>query len=438
MASPFTNTHLHVFNSACAPDRFLLILPMRFVRRIPKATKKLIDSKVGRFLIRLLYNIGSRKDSNSRKEFDKYISFLDVGTSNSQTAVFKMALTVGQQYDSAVRIVGLTLNMDHMDNVSKPKKGIDTQLEEVKEIKRHYPSNFFPFLGVDPRHKSGADLLNWSKQYFETGVSNAATGVACPFFCGIKLYPALGFFPFDPKLDDLYRYAEQQQIPVMTHCTRVGSQYIGEEIENLIPPKPAMILPATNPNASLAAQQSIERRIALFSVNGWIKNSKRGENDRACDLFGHPENYITLLETYPNLKLCLAHMGGTDEILDPPTGTDLDRGERELAEIRAVDRPSWFERIREMMITYPNLYTDISYTLSDFKDVNTEVFRRVTNFFNTLDNQGRPLSERVLFGTDFFMTEREKRESELYADARVSLAPWWDTFSRVNPKKFIG
>lgn len=439
MPLPFTNVHTHIFNSPCAPPRFLLILPNSLIRRIARPTKWLIDTAVGRWIIRGLFNRQAGKESIQRKELDKYVSFLEVGTNKTQKDVFLKTFEAGRTYDSSIRIVGLTMNMDYMDNQSKPPKSIDTQLEEVKEIKRHYPANFFPFLGVDPRHKSNEDMLRWARPYFESGVQQGSTGKIFPYFCGIKIYPALGFFPFDPRLHELYLYAEQNQIPVMTHCTRVGSQYIGEEIERLLPRHVSMLLPSATQQSqqaiatALAAKQSIEARIATFYDKGWIKNSKRGENDRACDLFGHPENYITLLETYPKLKICFAHMGGSDEILD----VDDNKSGSELKEIRAIDQPSWFERIKTMMIRYPNMYTDISYTLTEFNKTNTELFTRVKDFFETPDHQGNLLVERVLFGTDFFMTEREKRESELYADTKKNMEKWWDTLGRTNPQTFL-
>jgi hypothetical protein len=88
-----------------------------------------------------------------------------------------------------------------------------------------------------------------------------------------------------------------------------------------------------------------------------------------------------------------------------------------------------------MMIEYPNLYTDISYTLSAFGD--GKVLDRVIALLGMNDKQGQPLAKRVLFGTDFFMTEQEARETELYALAKDKLSPWFDLISRDNPQDFI-
>lgn len=424
---PFTNIHAHVFNSSCAPDNFLRILPMNVIRRIPRTVKVLLDSKVGRFTIHTIAKAISGKHSNQRKEFDKYIAFLDVGLRNSQLEIFRMALAHGRQFDPAVRIVGLTMNMDYMDSrPSKNQKPFDTQLEQVQDIKRYYPRNFFPFLGIDPRHKGGADLVNWAKDYFETGVVDQHTGTVFPYFCGIKLYPALGFFPFDIRLYHLYKYAEDNEIPVLTHTTRVGSQYIGAQIESLIPREPEMI-GATFNQTAIDARAAIISRIKAFYDRGWIRNSKIGDNDLACDLFGHPENYIMLLETFKKLKVCLAHMGGSNEILSDPK-------DAEVKKVREVDG-AWFGKIEEMMIKYPNLYTDISYTLSSFNE--DAILSKVSALLEKEDLNGKKLGYRVLFGTDFFMTEQEAREPELYALCREKLPKWFEALTRDNPQDFI-
>jgi predicted TIM-barrel fold metal-dependent hydrolase len=428
MALPFTNVHIHVFNSECAPDRFLRILPMSFIRKAPGLIKGVIDSKAGRKIIHGLFKILYNKKADKRKEVDKYVAFLDVGTNASQLDVFRTALDAGKPFDADIRIVGLTMNMDFMDSQPSRKQiSFETQLEEIKAIKRYYPTHFFPFLGIEPRHKSGREMVNWAKPYFESGVVTP-DGKVYPYFCGLKMYPALGFFPFDPKLEEIFRFAEEHHLPVMTHCTRVGSQYIGALIESLIPDSPSMIDIPGNQNI-LNARINIESRIAEYRKRGWIKNSKIGSNDLACDLFGHPENYIPVLEMFPNLKLCLAHMGGSNEVAKLDTG--------DLKKIREVDIMSWFEHIEIMMKKYPNLYTDVSYTLSDFNDREGVVYKTTVAFLNTLDNDGRRLGDRVLFGTDFFMTEQERRESELYAITKENLADWWDIIGRVNTHKFL-
>jgi predicted TIM-barrel fold metal-dependent hydrolase len=429
---PFTNVHAHVFNSLCAPDRFLRILPVKFVRKRAHWIKKFLDSKIGRTVILFMPRLLARifKDEKKTKEIKKYLSFLEIGTERTQYDVFNLALEAGRKYDSSVRIVGLTMNMDYMDSQpSLRQKNYVTQLEEVKDIKRYYPENFFPFLGIDPRHLSGNDLLNFAKPFFERGFEH--NKVVYPYFAGIKLYPALGFYPFDKRLYDLYAYAEKNQLPVMTHCTRVGSQYVGNFVANLVDTYDNMLMPdpsqAERRANAEAAWKEIMDRVARFKQKGWANNSPIGENDYACDLFGHPQNFVPVLETFPNLKICMAHMGGETEILAHRKG--------KMDELQRTDGYNWFTLIKNMMVQYPNLYTDISYTLNALDK--TEILQEIEILMDTKDKNGRELGERVLFGTDFFMTEQEKKEAELYNLTKKLMTRHFDKITRDNPHQFL-
>jgi hypothetical protein len=124
-------------------------------------------------------------------------------------------------------------------------------------------------------------------------------------------------------------------------------------------------------------------------------------------------------------------MGGSSEIYADETLRKDDK----LDILQPIDGGSWFDLIKGMMIQYPNLFTDISYILSDLDK--PEIRTRILAFFETVDNQNNPLGNRVLFGTDFFMTEQEKKEIELYKLASLELARWFDQITRVNPANYL-
>ena len=75
-----------------------------------------------------------------------------------------------------------------------------------------------------------------------------------------------------------------------------------------------------------------------------------------------------------------------------------------------------------------NVYTDISYTLSDKK------------VFNTLkeDINNDALKNKILFGTDYFMTIRKKSERSLVTDFKPIISPEnFKLISQHNPIKFL-
>jgi hypothetical protein len=223
MSKPMTNAHIHIFDNRCAPERFFRVLPYGVIRKAASQLKSFLSSKTG---IRLIdFSSGLVSKLQGKWGVARYLAFTKIGSLPSQEDVFKMALGVGKQYDPSIRLIGLTMNMDYMDSMPSSAlnyKNFATQLEEVKNIKRSYPDNFFPFLGVDPRHLSGVALRDWVKEKLTDG-HQKETGELYTYFYGIKIYPALGFFPFDPALDELYAYAQEYGIPIMTHCTRGGS-----------------------------------------------------------------------------------------------------------------------------------------------------------------------------------------------------------------------
>ena len=439
MLVPLTNNHIHVFDSECAPKNFLRIIDVDFVRKHSAKIKWLLDNKRSRSLISKTESVIKKKEPEKRKKFAKYISFLNIATQKSQLIIFRDALKVATTYDPQAHLLAMTLDMDFMDDHNPPDKNYCTQLIEVKQIKRYYPDNFFPFISIDPRARSGETLLRWVRNFFEFGLQSKSSGKTYPFFSGIKMYPALGFFPFDPRLDKIYDYAEKNGIPITLHCTRVGSLYIGKNIEGLIPLKPKMIMPKEGEKTfskAKVAQNEIYERIKRYTEKGWIKNSKIGKNDLACDLFSHPQNYVPIMLKFPKLKICLAHMGGEYEIefmnsADRKNGKPRDHRK----EIWDLDGYNWAELIRDLMKEYSSLYTDISFSVSDLD--NPKIANNFNEWLDAIGENGKELGNRILFGTDYYMTEMVNRESELYKLANEKLEKWFDRITRDNSKEFL-
>ena len=415
----FTNVHLHVFNATCVPKNFLRILPKKTIRKIAPYVLNLLSTWAGRKIIFGLAKIGASKDPIQRKSVDKYIGFLHIGLQKTQQEVFELDYAVIRAEDAEARMVALTINMDYMDEEAPPMN-YRTQIADVKNIKRYYPTAFYPMYGIDPRHLSGENGLAIIEKEMEI-ITN--------------------YFPFDQRLQLIYAYAEKNRIPLMSHCTRVGSQYIGATIESLIPKDLSLVYPSPIADATDAATKlELEGRIKKYYERGWIKNSKIGDNDYACDLFGHPQNYIPILIRFPKLKICLAHMGGSTEI-------DTQDSDASVKEIRLVADPQlWFDRLMDMMVQYEQLYTDISYTLSAFGEEKSTVLKRTLALMRTKDKNGKELAYRVLFGTDFFMTEQEMREAELIALAKSKLSTettlegdnYWVLLTKANVRVYLG
>lgn len=197
-------------------------------------------------------------------------------------------------------------------------------------------------------------------------------------FRGLKLYPRLGFAPDHPVLmEQVYPLLVKRDLPVISHCSRGG-------------------------------------------VKGW------GLQDQAADDFCAPAAFVPVLKAFPDLRVCLAHFGGqsawqayVDEGIDPDDA--------------AARADNWQVAIRDMIDSgaYPNLWTDISYTIFQFDEFIPflRVFLR-----------DEALAARVLFGSDYYMTRQEHlSERAVCFRLRVALGEaLFDRIARENPRIWLG
>ncbi|MDC0610228.1 amidohydrolase [Vibrio sp.] len=191
-------------------------------------------------------------------------------------------------------------------------------------------------------------------------------------FKGVKIYPPLGYRPDHPILmNEIYPYMEEKNLPLIAHCS------------------PGSV------------------------------NSKDYKKEVAHS-FADPDNYKKVLKTFPKLKVCLAHFGGISE------------WQRHWDEPRDINNPTWVKKISKMIkdSQYPNLYTDISYTIFNFQE-NVPYLKVLL--------QDKSIRSHVLFGSDFYMVESEKfSEKRLSTYLRATLGEdlFW-TIAHDNPRKFL-
>jgi predicted TIM-barrel fold metal-dependent hydrolase len=305
-------------------------------------------------------------------------------------------------------------------------------------------------------------------------------------FSGFKIYPALGYYPFDPLLLPLWKYAEQENLPILTHCVKGPMYYRGkkERAWDYHPIFRELIKPLEN-----------GRRDATEAdfTNLLLPQKK---NDEFCANFTHPMNFLCLLKKeflvkavdiayaeaddqtkkdlkelfdyeeakdgmkasikngLDNLKICFGHYGGGDEwmryfekdrfkhsaqvIGRPDFGIDfiykLDHG-RSTTD-RSWGKPEqlwkftdWYSIISSMMLQHDHVYADISYILHADAQI-------LPLLKQTLQN--KKLRAKVLYGTDFFVVRNHKSDKNMLADMMGGLAQEdFDVIARVNPVNFL-
>lgn len=347
------NCHTHIFTNKIVPEHFV-----PFLTRI--LSKRWISRKIGRFLNGLL-------PDSSDDIFDRWAAFLNIGNYRSQLEIFEFLR--GFYPDSTVFVVN-SMDMEFMD-AGKVKQGFTSQLDELAEIKKKYPDNILPFIAADPRRQGIVDIV---KKYVEEYN-----------FAGIKLYPPLGYYPFDSRLDKTYEYAQAQGLPVISHCSPAGPvSYRGEVTGEMLGKE------------SPALKKNYENK---------------------CDYFTDPVNYELVIKKFPKLKICLAHFGGNKSMKDY-LATSWQKDNEE----------GWFSIIRNMVIKYDNLYADISYTMYE-KDLLPII---------SVVLKDEKVRGKVLFGSDFYMLENADSERSFSINVRWALGEEdYAQIANKNPREFL-
>ncbi len=198
-------------------------------------------------------------------------------------------------------------------------------------------------------------------------------------FKGLKLYPNLGYSPDHHVLKEIYAICQEKSIPVTSHCSTGGI-------------------------------------------------SLRGASKDQVKAFAQPSNYKTILKEFPRLNFCLAHFGGTQEWERSLSGNSPRRG----------DQASWLSVILEMIRSgeYPNLYTDVSYTL--FCEIPSLRTLSYIDYLKVMLADDR-VRRHVLFGSDYYMVEQEKSsEKEVSIALRSRLGEQlYFQIAHDNPKMFL-
>lgn len=363
------NNHIHTFNIQHTPNKFIQSyikgLPDSIVSLIYKGLKYKLTSFIIVNILRLMPS-----------HLKKYVNFIKVGILENQHETFNK---VASSYPTKTKFVVLPLVFEHMGagRVDVPYK---EQLRELIDLKKSNSNECLPFVCIDPRMGNAQENLDFVKDYIENHA-----------FMGIKLYPSLGYYPFDPRLDLVYKYAADNEIPILTHCSRGGVSYSNLADVGFLE-NPVSFNTQPNGKYHFPFQAPIEKYM-----------------DNTCD----PDRYIDVLEKYKNLKICFAHFGFDDQETDK------------------TQTPEWHKKVIAMMGQYVNVYTDISYALS------TDAFWDI--FLEELPTFSDEIKKKILYGTDFFMTYQEKdgEDEKVYIRSVKKLGSYFSQIANENNVEFL-
>lgn len=315
-----------------------------------------------------------------------------------------------------------------------------------------YPLQVLPMYHYDPRRWSALENSkdpviqtytkpgNWDEPF-----ADIATPDKPGTFVGFKMYTALGYKPLDSKLSrtlhKFYEKCETEGIPVLCHCSPDGGVYsVDRELHF------KMELEELKDTYSYK-----KRHWLLFwrqSKEYWMKNGYYDE-------YVKPSAWEPVLKKFPKLKLCLAHFGGGSsdwKTWSAVKGHEIEawymnKTKEQLEDVKSgkvlPDAKNWIREIVDLMATYENFYTDISY----------HYINDHSRQFTWLLQHYPHIKDRIMFGTDWYMTALEDKSIGTFVtnaktdidavsrklEKKTGMADdLWLRFSRVNPMAFYG
>jgi predicted TIM-barrel fold metal-dependent hydrolase len=412
----YYNIHSHVFTMRNAPVKFLsLFLPGVAADLIDTLTNTQAGSRAfAAALSRLGGNLGKR-----------YASFLSIGKNSDEIDVFRI---LSVQYESGFKFAALTMYMESL-GIKGSESGFEGQLEGVMDIKQRYPDDLLVFLGIDPRWKgNGTELRQIVEEKFNYRLAVAGGRSVYPYV-GLKLYPSAGFYAFDSGLKETFEWAADNGVPIISHCNYLGGIYNNDMayLKGCLSNQPDPY-----DNNAIYKQPVYSQH---FNLGKWLLGTNKAANNKqTCSYFLEPHSYVTLLEYFQGkrtpLKLCLAHYGGDQQIR-------MQNGLQKATVPTGVTNVNWCAQIRDLIRQFDGLYTDIAYALFDSK-----IHKPIIH-----DLEDARLGDKILFGTDFFLTEQEMPERQDYTAfmttarahpmKRVNGLTAWDVIASQNPERFL-
>lgn len=405
--------------------------------------------KLGSILLEYLLSIIGK---NTLALLKRYYNIALLAEKGTQEAIFdKLAGCYPQNTVFTV----LPMDFDYMEaGKIKPEHNYMEQLDELKALKSEHPEIINAYVFADPRR------LKEFPEYFDT-IKECFTKHR---FSGIKIYPALGYYPFDKHLLRTMMFACEKEIPIMTHCIKGIIYYRGmkkkewdyhpyfTETEDHVK-RQIKLADFKNLNFSqnfthplnflCLLNESILKTI-LYEVQG-DATIEDGEKKNIYSDYGFVWNEdikkCKLKKNLKNLKICFGHFGGEDEwtkylenernsmqnsfITNPGHFVDYDPEHL----IDHWNSESWYSIIRNLMMNkqYPNLYADISFILHD-----PGIIPLLKSSLSV-----PILQDKILYGSDFYVVRQNGSDKKLFTQLQSHLsAEELDLITKMNPDKF--
>ena len=249
------------------------------------------------------------------------------------------------------------------------------QMDNLNHLCLDHPNTMLPFLALDPYAK---DIVQNFERLFT--VTNRK-------YHGIKIYPSLGYLPSHPRLMEVFAICEDKQIPITSHCSSARVRLHKKNVEI----------------------NGLDRNGNDIKKTVFLKSKYEYKH-----YFNAPNRWIPVLKEYPKLKLNIAHFGGEEAWKEYANGSS------------GAKVGKWINYINSIIGTHDNVYADFSYTMSSRSATSSLIESMVKGFTNP---------DKVLYGSDFYLTESEDDMKKIFTRFKRDLGK--ATFKQISQSNNI-
>lgn len=449
-------------------DYGLILIPSSTLGKVLFILLLVLFFKFGRnllwFVLKKLWSfLGVLPGPQSKALAQRYLNIGRFSFYKEQSRIFGR---LKNQYPENTGFVVLPMDMEYMDAGELKDDFIYCKqmaaLADMKQ-KEDYKKILYPFVFAEPRR-----MVQEGATHFQYTIDNGTVVLEKCFikqyiedfeFSGFKIYPALGYYPFDEALLPLWKYAADNGLPILTHCIRGTIFFRGKKIKewDYHPVfeeaagegqyRPMLLSEILNRDFSNNFTHPLNY-LCLLDERLLRKLVKDAKDDRIRSLFGYTEEETPMPHNLSHLKICFGHFGGDDEwnrfiesdrdnyssqlVRKPDNGitflTDEEGDFKKGKPEQIWKSTDWYSIICSLMLQYPNVYADLSYIL------HSPGIQPLLK--HTLSNP--QLRTKVLFGTDFYVVRNHKSEKNMLADMSDHLSDSeFDQIARTNPRVFL-
>ena len=303
---------------------------------------------------------------------------------------------------------------------------LDKNAEEIfiREIKKTLNKERLKIIKEDKISfsdvKNIIEVIETGKKYIHKKTDQIRNEYYNYFFCGIKVYPPLGYDPAPwarniEKTKTLCEHFKTLKTPlsIINTLQNIKNQFDLSDLEE------KLIFVYAN---------CVEKNIPITthcSDGGFLS-----ETTANTVKFTSPRRWESVLELFPKLKLNFAHLGGGS----------FKAGY--LKKLRPIDieAKSWREKVYELATKYENVYTDFSCMCFDHFDY--QILKKELDDWLSNHKSEINLYDKILFGTDFsinLMFEAESYQEYVgnFTTQNVFSDLEMEKFCETNPKMFL-